>query len=100
MRGSVGDEQARRVVVPDHVVFRAFDAETVLLNLQSGQYHGLNPTGGRMLELLRETGSQQRTAEAIAAETGHPVEEVAADVGELCQQLGERGLIELVPASG
>ena len=27
--------------LPDHVVFRRFPAETVLLNLQTGHYHGV-----------------------------------------------------------
>ena len=38
--------------LPDHVVYRTFVYETVVLNLQTGKYHGLNRTGGRMLELL------------------------------------------------
>ena len=37
--------------VPQHVVYRRFAAETVVLNLETGTYHGLNATGARMLEL-------------------------------------------------
>ena len=95
MRGSVENEHAPRVVVPEHVVFRAFDSETVVLNLRSGQYHGLNPSGGRMLEVLRETGSIPATVATIAAETRHPLAEVERDLLALCERLAERGLIEL-----
>ena len=42
------------VRIPKHVVFRSFGSETVLLNLSTGQYHGLRGTGGRMLEVLAE----------------------------------------------
>jgi hypothetical protein len=49
-----------RAVVPDGVVSRAFDAELLLLNLATGTYHGLDATGARMLELLRETGGDVR----------------------------------------
>src|SRR4051794_41962271 len=57
-----------KATVPEHVVFRTFEAETLLLNLESGQYHGLNATGGRMLGLLKETdgegsGSGERLAQ-------------------------------------
>ena len=83
------------VRVPEHVVHRSFDAETVLLNLRTGTYHGLNPTGGRMLELLQETGSLRSTAETIAREAEHPVDEVARDLVQLCADLAERGLIEI-----
>lgn len=38
---------AARPPVPDHVVYRAFVDETVVLNLDTGRYHGLNAVGGR-----------------------------------------------------
>ena len=83
--------------MPEHVVFRVFPAETVVLNLKTGTYHGLNPTAGRMLEVLKDTGEQARTAEIIAAEFGAPVEQVRADIAVLCDDLVERGLLEVEP---
>ena len=86
------DSRAR---LPEHVVFRSFEAETVLLNLDTGQYHGLNPTGGRMLEtLVKGDGSVRDAAEAVASEYGRPADEIAADMLELCRALGQRGLVE------
>ncbi len=84
-----------RINVPENVVFRSFEEETILLNLTSGNYHGLNRTGGRMLELLRETGSFTHTAEAVASEFDQPLDEVASDLTELCNALVGRGLVEL-----
>lgn len=81
--------------VPEHVVYRAFESETVLLNLRTGTYHGLNSTGGRMLELLRDTGSLQHTAAEIARADEHPVDDVTRDLAVLCRDLFERGLIEV-----
>ena len=37
----------QKAVVPEHVVYRTFVSETVVLNLQSGHYHGINTSGGR-----------------------------------------------------
>ena len=93
-------KQGPAVRVPEHVVYRSFDAETVLLNLQTGQYHGLNATGGRMLEVLGETGDQQGAAERLAVEYGVPVVQIAADLDEFCRQLADRGLIELDDPAG
>lgn len=87
-----------RLRVPEHVVFRSFDEETVVLNLDSGQYHGLNGTAGRMLELLGENGSVNATASAVAAEFGQPVDRITADLVELCRSLLERGLLEVAGA--
>jgi len=46
--------------LPEHVVHRSFVAETVVLNLQTGRYHGLNPVGGRMLDALNGASSVRR----------------------------------------
>ena len=90
---------ARRVTIPQHVVFRAFVEETVVLNLESGRYHGLNPTAGRMLELLGELGELDAVAARVADETGAPPSQVADDLREFCSSLAERGLIEVEPAT-
>jgi len=85
--------------VPSTVVHRSFEAETVLLNLSTGTYHGLNPTGGRMFELLSETGSFDKTLETLIAEYEQPAEVLEPDLARLCADLQERGLIE-VDAAG
>jgi len=87
------------VTIPQHVVFRAFVEETVVLNLESGRYHGLNPTAGRMLELLGDLGDVDSVAARIADETGAPATRVADDLREFCSSLVERGLIEVEPAT-
>jgi len=88
-----------RVTIPQHVVFRAFVEETVVLNLESGRYHGLNPTAGRMLELLGELGEVDAVAKRLADETGAPAERVVADLQDFCSSLAERGLIEVESAA-
>jgi PqqD family protein of HPr-rel-A system len=85
-----------RVHVPAHVVYRWFDAETVLLNLRTGQYHGLNQTGGRMLELLQETEGTVRDAiERLAAEYGEDPPDIEDGLASFCAALAARGLIEI-----
>ena len=85
-----------RVRVPDRVVYRSFEAETLLLNLDTGQYHGLNPTGGRMLELLKECdGSVREATNRLASEFGMQPEEIEDDLLSFCSALLERGLVEV-----
>jgi hypothetical protein len=93
--GSEKSDEGALVRVPDHVVYRAFDSETVLLNLDTGQYHGLNQSAGRMFDLLQRTGSPELTIEQVAREFRMPVETVADDFSKLCTELQERGLIEI-----
>jgi Coenzyme PQQ synthesis protein D (PqqD) len=81
------------VVVPSHVVFRAFAAETIILNLESGTYHGLNPTAGRMLETLRDHPVIADAAMTVAEHYKTDIETVQADLIKLCSGLIERGLL-------
>jgi hypothetical protein len=92
-----GEDPVVAVSVPEHVVFRVFPGETVVLNLDTGTYHGLNPTGGRMLEVLRDTGSREEAARVVADEFDAPIEQVRADLDSLCADLLERGLLEVQP---
>ena len=81
------------VRVPQHVVYRDFVAETVVLNLNTGVYHGLNPTAGRMLKLLDELGDVGLVVARLASEYRRPRSEIAADLEIFCRDLLERDLI-------
>lgn len=93
---STSDLLAARVRLPQHVVCRSFVAETVVLNLQTGQYHGLNPTAGRMLETLQKTPTVGATVAVLAGEYGVEREQIERDLLALTRGLLERGLIETV----
>ena len=83
------------VRLPRHVVYRTYVLETVVVNLERGVYHGLNPTAGRMLETLDRVGSVGEAASLLAEEFGLPRDEIERDLLALCTDLFERGLIEL-----
>jgi hypothetical protein len=85
---------ASAVCLPEHVVHRGFAAETVVLNLKTGRYHGLNPVAGRMLEILEQSATVQEAARQIAAEYEQPIETIEEDLCGLCLELAERGLID------
>ena len=89
-----------RVAVPEHVVHREFAEETIVLNLQTGQYHGLNATAGRMLAALDPGTTVGDAVGSLAAEFGQPADTVRRDLVDLCRNLGERGLIELHEPAG
>jgi hypothetical protein len=90
------DEQLleSRARVPEHVVYRDFGDETVVLNLDSGMYHGLNESAARMLSVVGESGTVAAAVDSLAAEFGQPRELIERDLLGLCRSLAERGLIE------
>jgi hypothetical protein len=91
---------AGKARIPAHVVYRSFPRETVVLNLESGKYHGLNPTAGRMLELLERFETVEAAAARLAAEYGRDLDEIRSDLCDLCVELRERGLLEIVSNDG
>jgi hypothetical protein len=93
---STSDLLGARVRLPQHVVHRNFVAETVVLNLKTGQYHGLNPTAGRMLEALQQAPTVGDTVSALADEYGVEQEQIQRDLLTLTRGLLERELIETV----
>lgn len=85
---------ASKVKVPQHVVYRSFPSETVVLNLQTGKYHGLNATAGRMLAELERADCVRDAAVALVGSYEQDQDVVEQDLCTLCQALLERGLIE------
>ena len=74
---------------------RSFVSETVILNLQTGKYHGLNPMGGHMLEVLSESDDVRSAAARVATEYGQELDVVQADFVSFCSDLLDRGLVEI-----
>ena len=96
--GTAGKRSAigvHRVVLPDHVVHRGFAQETIVLNLRTGLYHGLNATAGHMLETITSSPSLDAAAEQLAREYAEPVDRLRQDLIGLVNDLVERDLVEL-----
>ena len=79
--------------VPPQVMSRLVGDETVLLDLESGIYFGLDGVGKRIWESVGEGLSLGETAAAIASE--FEVEETQAQAAliEFATDLVERGLL-------
>ncbi|GEM_PF-792766 len=83
-----------KVAVPQHVMSRAVGDESVLLDLGSGLYFGLDAVGARMWDLMAESRTLGEVASTVAAEYGVEVARVEADLMGFLATLESRGLIE------
>jgi hypothetical protein len=81
--------------LPQHVVYRSFATETVLLNVQTGYYHGMDPVGGRFFDVLRASGTVSEAVDVLAVEYEQPAERIREDMLHFCQELRGLELIEL-----
>lgn len=84
-----------RVAIPESVVCRDFPEETVVLNLQTGMYHGLNATAARMLRRFTECATVGEAVRRLAEELDQPRPVIQADAAELCRALRERQLVSV-----
>ena len=84
----------RRLRVPDEVAIRKIDNDTVLLNLQTGTYFGLDAVGSRLLELLEQNGELAAAHRAMLEEFDVAPEILEADLLRLSQEMSAKGLLE------
>jgi hypothetical protein len=84
-----------RISVPASVMVREAGGESVILNLESGRYFGLNPMGARMVAVLSESESIQAASETLLREYDVDPGRLQQDLDNLIQQLLEHGLIEV-----
>lgn len=85
--------------VPQHVAIRDFGDDTVVLNLRSGRYFGLNRLAAQAVGLWSSCLTLGESAALLAAEYDVPAEVVERDLSELSASLIERGLLEQGPVA-
>jgi hypothetical protein len=91
-------EPTKRVVVPPHVLIRHLDGESVLLNLESERYFGLDATGTRMWELATTQPNLGIAFEKLVDEFDVEPEALRNHLTELLSGLVENGLLQVLPA--
>ena len=89
---AIRDDQVFRI--PDDVLHQEVGGETVLLDLDSEQYFGLDAIGTRIWALLGEGRCAEEIVAVLLDEYDVDRERLAADVHELLGALLDAGLIE------
>jgi hypothetical protein len=79
--------------VNERALFRLIDEEAVILNLENGEYFGLNAVAVRVWELLAEGRSVNTIFEALLSEYEVDSPVLRSDLEELLADLVEAKLI-------
>lgn len=87
-----------RAAAPTYVLVRLLDQESVLLNLETEQYFGLDETGTRMWQLVTTSPNIDAAYEALLAEYEVPPEMLRENLTELLGHLIDHGLLQVLPA--
>jgi len=87
-----------RVIAPAHVLIRHLDGESVLLNLETEKYFGLDATGTRMWELVTTSSNIQSAYAVLSVEFDADPTLLRNNLVELLNQLVDHGLLQVVPS--
>lgn len=82
-----------KAIIPAQVMARQVGTETVLLDLASGTYFGLDPVGARIWELLGEDKTLAQVCDAMQAEFEVSRADIERDVIDLVLKLQAQQLI-------
>jgi hypothetical protein len=85
------------VASPDQVSSELHQ-ESVILDLKSGMYFGLNPVGARIWQLVQQPASVDAIIQTILDEYDVAPAQCEADVMQLLGKLDEAGLISTTSA--
>ncbi len=82
-----------RLSIPPQVMSRPVGEETVLLDLASGQYFGLDNVGKLIWESIAEGRNLAETVDRLVAEYDVGEEQARTDVIDFAKKLVDRGLL-------
>ncbi|HYL64543.1 MAG TPA: PqqD family protein [Candidatus Methylomirabilis sp.] len=89
---------ADRAQMLPHVLVRYLDKESVLLNLETERYYGLDETGTRMWQLVTVAPSIGSAYDELLNEFDVESDVLRLHLTELLGRLIENGLLQIQPA--
>lgn len=84
----------RRVTVPSNVMVRELEGESVILNVDTERYFGLDDVGTRMWQAVTGSGSIQTAYDELLDKYDVEPDVLRRDLMKLIEQLVEFGLVE------
>ena len=89
---------ADRVLVPSHVLVRFLDKESVLLNIETERYFGLDETGTRMWQLVTLAPKIGVAYQQLLDEYDVAPQLLRENLIDLLNRLVENGLLQIADA--
>jgi len=77
------------------VVCAELEDESVLLNIETGVYYGLDPLGTQIWQLLAEGAAEDDIVSRLLQEYEVDIVQLRADISRFLQQLHAQGLIDV-----
>ena len=85
--------ETQKITISEEALSQEVNGETVILDLKSESYFGLDEVGTRVWQLLQEHGDLQKVFDAMLEEFDVDANTLASDMKNLVDDLIEKGLI-------
>ncbi len=89
-------DYSMKVSVPKHVLVRVFENESVILNLNTEAYHGLDDVGTGIWKAIIQAASIQEAFETLLSEYDIEPAQLRQDLDDFLEKLHQRGMVEFV----
>lgn len=87
------------VTLSPDVISQEVSGETVLLDLNSENYFGLDEVGTRIWQLIESSGNLQDIYDTLLAEYEVEPDQLLEDIEQLLTDIEKAGLVSLQPAA-
>jgi hypothetical protein len=89
--------ERKNITISDKALSQEVNGETVILDLDSESYFGLDEVGTRIWQLLQEKDDLQAVFETLLDEYDVEADQLETDINELLEKLVESGLVIIGP---
>ncbi len=88
-----------KITLSEDALSQVVNGETVILDLKSEQYFGLDEVGTRIWQLLEEHGDLQKTLDTMLEEFDVDEDRLKKDLDTLIDKMKENGLLHFDESS-
>ena len=87
--------ETRKITISDQALSQEVNGETVILDLKSESYFGLDEVGTRIWQLLQEHGDVQKAFDVMLGEFDVEEDQLENDMNALLDKMLENGLLHI-----
>ena len=87
--------ETQKITISKEALSQEVNGETVILDLNSESYFGLDEVGTRIWQLLNEHGDVEKTFHTMLNEFDVEAEQLELDLDQLINNLKEAGLVTI-----
>lgn len=85
-----------KIVRIDDFISSKMDDETIMLNIDKGEYYGINPIGSRIWELLEKPLTILELSNLLINEFDIDIDNCKKDVSVFIQHLQNKNMVKLI----